>query len=378
MIEPAIPSRGRVDAAGVLLATETVDGPKLQEGYATLNAWRALHSVPLAALYQTVYREARLVAPEPLVVQRLKRVESVIAKLQRFPQMKLSRMQDLGGCRAILTDVAESQRLMEAFVGREIRHTRVRQDDYVEQPKRDGYRGYHIVYRFNSTRNPEPSGLKIEVQIRSRLQHHWATAVEIVGTLLATSLKSNVGPEKWRRFFALAGSAFAHQEGRPSVPGTPDDYHELLRELYRLEEQLRAREFLRGASETLKVLRVAGRGEYYLLALDWQRDRLEVTPYNQDQFSRAQTEYLRIEKRFARRPGTVAVLVKASTLDSLREAYPNLYLDAEQFVGALTKSLTVRSRRRVAALVATPGPRRFGMSPRGVKYLVSDWIGREA
>ena len=51
------------------------------------------------------------------------------------------------------------------------------------------------------------AGLRIEIQIRSRLQHAWATAVETVDAFSGTSLKTTggSGSEKtdWGRFYCF-------------------------------------------------------------------------------------------------------------------------------------------------------------------------------
>jgi (p)ppGpp synthase/HD superfamily hydrolase len=47
----------------------------------------------------------RNVEQKALVAQRPKRSSSIINKLVREPDMKLSQMQDLGGCRTILSTV---------------------------------------------------------------------------------------------------------------------------------------------------------------------------------------------------------------------------------------------------------------------------------
>ena len=42
---------------------------------------------------------------------------------------------------------------------------------------------------------------KIEIQLRTELQHAWATSLEIIDTLENIKLKtSNEGHEEWRRF----------------------------------------------------------------------------------------------------------------------------------------------------------------------------------
>src|ERR1019366_9744121 len=95
------------------------------------------------------------------------------------------------------------------------------EDDYVDHPKASGYRSYHLIYRYFSDKKATHNGLKIEVQIRSQLQHAWATAVETVGTFIQQALKSSQGEEDWLRFFALMGSAIAYREHGELVPDTP-------------------------------------------------------------------------------------------------------------------------------------------------------------
>jgi hypothetical protein len=54
--------------------------------------------------------------------------------------------------------------------------------NYIEKPKPDGYRGVHLIIKYRSTAKREYKDQNIEVQIRSRLQHAWATAVETCET----------------------------------------------------------------------------------------------------------------------------------------------------------------------------------------------------
>ena len=55
----------------------------------------------------------------------------------------------------------------------------------------------HLVYKYINPICPDYDGLFVELQIRTRLQHTWATAVETMGTYLEFSLKSSEGPEDW-------------------------------------------------------------------------------------------------------------------------------------------------------------------------------------
>src|SRR5438270_11039884 len=82
------------------------------------------------------------------------------------------------------------------------------------------------------------NGLRIEIQLRSRLQLAWATAVETVSTFTGQALKSNIGDDAWKRFFALMGSSIARREGTSIIPNTPESRNELRRELRDCSQQL--------------------------------------------------------------------------------------------------------------------------------------------
>jgi hypothetical protein len=56
-------------------------------------------------------------------------------------------------------------------------------------------------------------GRRIEIQIRTRLQHSWATAVEAIGLFRGENLKGNQGSKEWLRFFKLMSAEFAEAEG---------------------------------------------------------------------------------------------------------------------------------------------------------------------
>lgn len=102
-------------------------------------------------------------------------------------------MQDLGGCRAVLPDLNGVYSVAQSFLRAQHKHKLIRQDDYVLKPKPSGYRGVHLVYSYRSDRTETWNGLAIEIQIRSQLQHAWATAVETVGLFTNQARKSSMG-----------------------------------------------------------------------------------------------------------------------------------------------------------------------------------------
>ena len=280
-----------------------------------------------------------------VVAQRLKRLSSITAKLRRFRDMKLSRMQDIGGCRAVVRTVARVRQLTTLYRRSSSKnpHDRpelVREYDYILEPKDDGYRSVHLVYRYR-TASPHLTaynGLRIEIQLRSQLQHAWATAVETVGTFTGQALKSNIGEESWLRFFALMGSAIARRERSPLVPGTPTQNDDLVTELRWLASRLKAHTVLQGLGYALSETTTREKdAKAYLLVLDPINKTLETTGFTHEELPRASEEYLAAEKKIA---GTdsQAVLVSVESLKALRAAYPNYYLDTRAFLDAVRRA----------------------------------------
>ena len=157
-----------------------------------------------------------------IVAQRLKRMPTILDKLGRQPTMDITRMQDIGGCRAVLPSLAE----IDAVLTRIGHHWHVeRMYDYVTHPKSSGYRAIHAAVLRNDR--------LIEIQLRTPGQQQWAVAVERMGARLGVSVKDGAGPEPVQRFFGLLGRAIALEEaGEP-----PDD--QLMAELDGLSAQVR-------------------------------------------------------------------------------------------------------------------------------------------
>ncbi len=105
--------------------------------------------------------------------------ESIIAKLHRG-ETKLSRMQDIAGCRIIV----EGRPLQNEVAGRLVQlFPDARVKDRREQPS-FGYRAVHVIAR--------AQGRQVEVQVRTSLQHAWANFVESLSDSMAVDLKHGV------------------------------------------------------------------------------------------------------------------------------------------------------------------------------------------
>jgi len=212
------------------------------------------------------------------------------------------------------------------------RHELRRCKDYIARPRDSGYRGIHLVYKFRTTHEDRSvhNGQRIEIQIRTQLQHVWATADEIVGAFTKQALKSGQGSNEWQQLFALVSSAFSIKERRPLVPGTPDG--ELLyEEIRNVSRRIQAEPFLAACSEaTVHIEKLNAPAVAYLLVLDIENRRVSVRP--QTSMLEANDRYAELEKENSGNPNTQTVLVSVDSIGDLQTAYPNYYLDVSRFL----------------------------------------------
>ena len=215
-------SKTQINKAGEVLAhavaqplpiSENLDGA-LDGALDIVDRWRACHAYPINTFQATLRTKLRRYPGDPIAAQRLKRMPTIVDKLIRHPAMKLTTMQDIGGVRAILESTNDVYKLANSYRdSKRLAHELTDEKDYILNPRdEDGYRSIHLIYKYRNRRTQEYDGLRIELQIRTRLQHIWATAVESMGTFLGQALKSRQGDQEWLDFFALISSAFALKE----------------------------------------------------------------------------------------------------------------------------------------------------------------------
>jgi ppGpp synthetase/RelA/SpoT-type nucleotidyltranferase len=334
-------SKRQVDQAAVIYVDPAASAEERELALTVINNWRSCHSFPLNTFQMSLRRLAREVGSDPLVAQRIKRLSSIDSKLRRFPKLRLSQMQDIGGCRAVMEDVVSVEAVCDRYARSAMRHTLVRHDDYITTPKDSGYRGVHLVYRYVSDRKVTYNGLQIEIQVRSRPQHAWATAVETVGTFTQQALKSSVGEAEWLRFFALMSSEIARREDTSRVPNTPETSKELRREIREHAKRLDVVARLQAYGIALRELEHPGRGgsRYFVLELNVSENSLTIREYGSTELLRASEEYLAIERATADDPARDAVLVSVDSVAALRRAYPNYFADTGAFL-AIVREVT--------------------------------------
>lgn len=310
---------------------------KHEDDMNVVNNWRSSHSYPMNTFQATLRKRAGKIDKSALFATRIKRLESIQKKLQKRPDMKLSQMQDIGGLRAILKDNESVEQLVDLYQSRRFDHVMAKCNDYISEPKPDGYRSIHLIYKYRGVgRTPNYDDLKVEIQVRSVLQHAWATAVETVGIFTKQALKSSEGDEAWLRFFALASSAFADFENAPPVPSVPQGA-ERDKELRALGQSLNVRELLRNYRTMLRALESSSTkdAKFFLLTLEPDENRISAKGYLTRDSISANAHYTRIEQEIAKKPGAQAVLVKVDSVSALKRAYPNYFADTTKFIQAL-------------------------------------------
>ena len=328
----------RAGRALVNIPVEGEDDSEWIEAFELVNKWRATHAGPLRTFRSNLRRR---VGSRGIVAQRLKRMPTIISKLERLPRLKLSKLQDIGGCRAIVPTPNDAFRHATDLINSRIRHRLVRYKDFIDDPRSTGYRGLHLIYSYSSERSARWDGLNIEIQVRSQLQHQWATAVEVVGFFTDNDLKSNLGDSRWLRFFALMSSVIAGREGYPRVPDTPDNKTDLVSEIRALSKELGVAERLiafKEATSEMQQLRFIG-NPWVVLELDLDAAMVAMRPFRAKDEVAATAWYAKRELESHRVPNKHVVLVSARSVDELRRAYPNFFTDLTRFRGLVEETI---------------------------------------
>lgn len=198
-----------------------------------------------------------------------------------------------------------------------------------------------MVYQFQSDKKETYNkNMLIEIQFRTKLQHIWATAVEMMGIYTKNNLKSSIGDKYILRFFVLVSSVFAKMENMPISPNTNDDYNILISEIREIDKKLNLVSRLSALSVAINHINTdkTMKGKrYYVLILNYEKKLLRVRGFSLAQIELATKVYNDIEA--TNNLEIDAVLVSATSFDSLKAAYPNYFIDISQFVNMMRRIL---------------------------------------
>lgn len=331
-------SKNEVARAGDVIASAMSWSPETEDvirrAFRVAHSWRDSHAYPMRSIRHSVLHHMKEAGLDGLTGARLKTMPAIRRKLLR-KRWNLAQLQDLGGCRAIMPDIRSVHALYAALCAG-IRHEVRHEDNYIAAPKDDGYRSHHLILSFKAKNSIEDkfAGRRIELQIRTKLQHAWATTVEAVGLFRGEGLKNNQGSPEWLRLFALISAEFAEAEASQLPPGSLQK-RERVAEIRRLEAELDALNLLDririGMHGTDIPLDPAYRPTHFLIRFDHVSQRASVEPYNIAM--EAAKSYDNAEVLDSRRGGNsqTVVLVEVDKIENLKTAYPNYFGDVQEF-----------------------------------------------
>jgi ppGpp synthetase/RelA/SpoT-type nucleotidyltranferase len=192
-------TKGEIDRLGDKIRYES--HTMGEETLLQLQIYRTSHKDTLARVFNILCNINRKMGRQNIVTYRIKRFESIIGKLYRFPDMKFNRMWDIGGCRCIVANNEEVYKLKSLIEKNEFLVIR-KEKDYIKEPQPEGYRSLHLFISLKD------DSKVIELQIRNKEDHNWATLVEITDLLFDAKLKEYGKNKELLRFHFLLSKRF--------------------------------------------------------------------------------------------------------------------------------------------------------------------------
>ena len=276
--------------------------------------------------YDKCNRLKESVDPENIIVsQRLKRLPTILDKLNRFDKMKLSRMHDIAGVRIITKDIEQLRQLQKKISKWD---NLVDTDDYIAKPRSSGYRGIHFIFN--------KDGFFVEVQLRTQIQHLWSTAVETTDVFRGTSLKTTEINDCWQDFFKQVSSMFAAIESTPILKQHEDlSLNEILNQLHINVTQNHILTAISGFAITDPVVEVAKTKNAFFLVitLNSYNKEVNVIGYKENEYDKAFEKYSELEQKA--RKTDMTVFASVSEIKRVQDAYPNFFLRLNEFTSLI-------------------------------------------
>lgn len=291
-----------------------------------------------------------------LTASRNKRIETIISKLCRPEKPKLDRIHDIAGTRIIFENIKSLENYIDILENTELVNfkEKINEDknryNYIKNPKSDGYRSIHKVFYYSSnipysTLNEKSFNLenkKIELQLRTRLQHIWATTVEIYDIINKSNIKTgthNKLETKEGLFFKNCSLVF---EGIES-----NDVEKIkinINEIFRDKDLVEIYNRLKGIKniKNIQLPKTLGSDEVFILITDLNKgkttffttDPIEKND-KQDTFL-INASYRRLEEKNTKGE-YILLLLTLGDIKKLKNVYPNYFLNTNEFISILKK-----------------------------------------
>lgn len=307
-------TKGEIDRLGEKIRGEY---QSLQENtLADLQKYRTSHKETLAEVFNILCKLNRRMGKINIVTYRIKRFESIIGKLNRYPTMKFSRMWDIGGCRCIVNtneEVYKLKKLIDESPELEIR----KEYDYIKNPQEEGYQSLHL---FVAMKN---SSTVIELQLRNKIDHNWATLVEITDLIFDAKLKEYGENKDLLRFhFLLSKINVLELEEKKEIARIIKKYNYLdkLSEVF-------SKNYINVRKQWLDIEN--SHNHNYFLIETKRNEVPKISSYKS--FEEAETNYLNIYKT-TRNANVVLTHLPKPSYQQISIAYSNYILTFHSFI----------------------------------------------
>ena len=349
-------TKSKLKNAGKVLRADKMDTPEYNEAYDVLSEYRQAHEAVLRLvnmrcrnIIKTHFIETKRCKPDDFfIAQRLKRLEAIVVKLKRFPHMSLDTMHDIGGIRVMLPTLEDVQLFIQLFPGKRSPIVVKKTYDYLVEAKDDGYRSFHYQLEVPNPKSETLPHLKVELQVRTEIQHAWATAVEVAGFIEHQSFKTGEGDENWKRFFVEASYLLKDwelfREGKAPYLDYLPSRIKALDDLLHLNKQYGFLDKLFAIKEVMKNYSTQSRKKeketQRILILDLASKEIQDYPESSLKDSGFKDFALK-EKEFQRTKTGHILRINVDDVKKSSKAYASYYLNISVFHSTLETFMTV-------------------------------------
>lgn len=323
-------SNSLIDSAGKALSRETeTDVDKYILYTDAFDEYRKNHLEPLTKTTVEIQQWLAPLGKDYFIAQRLKRKPQILRKLKRF-SVRLSQLQDIGGTRVIVDQNKDVEELVNFLIDR-FQTSKdlkiIRLTDYRGEGREDsGYRAYHLIL--------ERDGCKMELQIRSKIQHYWAETIERTSVIYGHHLKELEGqPEVIQYFKKLSDLFYEIEAGRSPAAQLRTKVEEL---------RIRSEEIIQSADEKNVFSSYVNEGvtkdleqkekslgtsvlNYWIFVFNWNIGSFVVWDLITNDPKGAIEKYVEYENKYTSESGFEVVLVGSSQVATLRQTHSHYF-----------------------------------------------------
>ena len=323
-------SKTIIDTAGRALSRDSgKDVDKYIHYTDVFDEYRKNHLEPLSKTTIELQQWLAQFGKDYFIAQRLKRKPQILRKLKRF-SVRLSQLQDIGGTRVIVEQNKDVEELVN-FLKKRFQNSKdlkvVRLTDYRGEGREDsGYRAYHLIL--------EREGYKMELQIRSKIQHYWAETIERTSVIYGHHLKELEGhPDVIQYFKRLSDLFYEIEAGRAPAAQLRTKVEEL---------RIKSEEIIQNADDKNVFSSFVNEGvtkdleqkerslknsglNYWIFVFNWNIGSFVVWDLITNNPKGAIEKYVDYENKYTSDNGFEVVLVGSSKVSTIRQTHSHYF-----------------------------------------------------